>query len=108
MSRSSKESDVKECERIIFLPAGVPLWYSEPRIKLRSLVRILPSVFSYRLRTFREVNGLVMLLIGCLYMPRKFLVLAKFIQCRKYKWSMIGSSSNKVLLLSLCPHCVGS
>ena len=37
------------------------------------------------------------LLSSCSNMPSKFSVPAVFIRCRKYKWSILGSSSMKVL-----------
>ena len=50
-------------------PASVSQWYSKPQIKLRLLVRILPSVFNYHLSTFRGVNGRVcccLVILTCL------------------------------------------
>ena len=52
-------------------------------------------------------NWTSMLLSDCLNNPSKFSVPTEFIQCRKYKWSILGSSSMKVLLLSLFLYCVG-
>ena len=65
------------------LPTGVPQWYNEPRIKLRSLVQIHATVLRYRLNIFRGVIGLVMLLSSCLNIPSKYSVPAELVQCRK-------------------------
>ena len=75
--------------------------YTEPRIKLRPLVRILPTVFSYRLSTFHGVIRLIMLLSSCLNILSKLSVPEKFEQCTKYKWSILGSLSMKDLF-TLC------
>lgn len=88
------------------LPADVPQWYSELRIKPRSVVKMLPSVFSYHLRIFCGVVGLVILLYGSLYMPNKLSVSPECFQCLKYKWSILESSSIKFMFLSLCLYYV--
>ena len=84
------------------LPISVSQWYIGPRIKLRLLVRILPS------KHISQSEGTSMFLYGCSNMLRKFSVQAEFFQCRKYKWSMLNSSSINVILLYLCLHCVES
>ena len=72
---------------MIVLPACVSHWYSESWIKLRPLVRILPSVFSYHLSKLRGVVRLIMLLSS-------FLRRWAHSQCQR-KFPSVGSTSGK-------------
>lgn len=79
------------------LPAGVPQWYSEPRIQLLLLVRNFPSIFSVPVeyipcRKFKQVNVFLFefFRVRCYRKHNIFSVPAEYNQCRKYKQITVG------------------